>query len=346
MTIPVRRAEISLQYNSADISADVAPYLLAFDYSDVFNSKSTDDLHVVVEDKDDLWKTGWFPQRGAKLRASLTCHDWPGGKVLDCGSFEIDSIESIGPPNICVISALAVGITSSIRRQKVSKAWENITFGAIAAEVAGKHGFELVYVSTIDPQIDRFDQREQTDMEMLGQLCDNHGFGIKATDGKLLIYEEAFYDTRAPEVTFTRNANGYKNHRLCVSSTDVYSACEVQYIDPKQRLLIKYTYKPEAGGWQNEPPPSGHILKINQRCTCEAEAERLAKSALRDQNKQEVPGTLVMLGDPGVRSGFVSNLVNYGKFDNGTYMIEKARHRYDKKGGYVTTAELRGTLVY
>lgn len=345
-TKPVRRAKLSLSYASADISEDISTMLESFDYNDIFDSKSTDDITVVLEDRNGLWRSDWFPSRGAKLTAKLECLDWPGGKVLDCGSFEIDSVRFNGPPNICTIGALAVGVTSAIRREQVTKAWEHITVQEIAQETASKHGFALVYDSSVNPKIVRYDQREQTDMELLGELCDNNGLGIKVSNDSILIYEEKIYDQRAPTKTFTRNADGYISHTLAAESSDIYVACEVKYLDPQERVLITYRHEPGASEWSSEKPPSGFTLKLNQRCECQADAERLAKSALRDQNKREVTGSIVTLGDPDVDSGMVVALKNFGNFDNGKYLVERARHHWDKQGGYESTAEVRGTLDY
>lgn len=344
--VPVRRAKLHLTYDSADISEDIASMLESFDYNDIFDSKSTDDITVVLEDRNGLWCSDWFPSRGAKLTAKLKCLDWPGGKVLDCGSFEIDSVRFSGPSNTCTIGALAVGVTSAIRRQQVSKAWENIKVKEIAEEVASKHGFSLVYDSSVNPKIVRYDQREQTDMELLGELCDNNGLGIKVSHDSILIYEEKIYDQRAATKTLTRNADGYIRHDINVESSDIYVACEVQYLDPQQRLYITHRHEPAASEWSSEKPPSGFTLKLNQRCESKADAERLAKSALRDQNKREVTGSIVTLGDPDTDSGMIVGLAEFGKFDNGKYLVGRAHHHWDKRSGYETAAEFRGTLDY
>ncbi|MCD8139329.1 MAG: hypothetical protein LUE17_06055 [Planctomycetaceae bacterium] len=346
MAKPVRRSELTLCYNTQDISADIAPYLLSFDYTDVVDGKQTDSLTIVLEDTGGLWSLNWFPERGATVKASLTCHDWPGGKILDCGTFEIDALDFAGPPSTCTISALAVGITSSLRRERVSKAWDNINVREIADEVAKKHEFALEFDSDINPLIDHFDQREQSDMELLTVLCENHGLELRITDRTIVIFEQLKRDSQPPTIVFTKNANGYTHHHFRVDSADIYTACEVKYFDPTQKLPIVYRYDAEASQWSGERPPSGYVLKIHDRCTCESEAEIRAKAALREQNKREVTGTIGYVGDPGIKAGEVAALEGYGKLDAGRYLVEKAVHKRDQKGGYTTTAELRGTVGY
>lgn len=341
----VRRAQVSLTYNSVDISADVAPYLLSFEYNDVMDGSATDDISITLEDKDGLWLDKWFPERGATIEAGLSCLDWPGGGSMACGSFEIDRIGHGGPPDACSIGAIAVGVSSSLRREKVTKAWEHAPIEQVAWEIARKHGLELEF-ETDGPGItfDRLDQREQTDMEFLRGLCDNNGLGIHIRNKTLRVFEHLKYDSMAPELRFTRNADGYIGHSLDFSSADVYSACTVQYLEPQQRMLISYTYP--SGEEAGEMPAVGQVLKINQRCNSEAEAMVLAKAALRERNKQEIRVSMDFLGDLTVNAGKVAEIEGFGRLDARRYMVERASHRYDKQGGYTTSAEMRGALQY
>ncbi len=282
---PVRNAFVSLTYNSADITAAVEPFLLSMKFDDTAKSEESDSIELEFEDTKDNWKNTWFPQRGAKIKATLTCVDWPEGGTLDCGSFEIDKVKHSGPPSTCRIYGLALGIRSAIRRQEQTKAWENITLRAIATEVTGNHGFELVYDSKIDPQFDRYDQREQSDIDMLLELCKRNSLGLKATNGKIAIFEEPLYDQQAPKITFRRDDHECKSYDLDAKSADFYTACEVQYLDPKQRYYINYRFNAPDSDWSQGKPPTEYVLKINKRCATRAEAEALAKSELRHQTK-------------------------------------------------------------
>ena len=179
MNKPVRRAELSVAYNSTDISTDIAPMLESFDYEDVVDGKTSDNIGIGVDNKDGRWYGDWLPDRGATLEATLTCRDWPGTKILKCGIFEIDDIDFGAVPNVCTISAVSVGISSAIRREEKTKPWESIDLRTIAAEIAGKHGFGLEYDSGINPQYERRDQREQTDLQFLISLLDDNGLAIE-----------------------------------------------------------------------------------------------------------------------------------------------------------------------
>jgi len=134
---------LSLVYEGKDISQDVWAFITSFKYVDRTIRDKMDDISVTFQDVPALWRTGWFPEQGAKFKAAIQTRNWfkPGDNIRprECGTFEIDDLQSFWPPATFTVSAIAVGITNSIRRQENTKAWENVTVQAIAQEIAGKH---------------------------------------------------------------------------------------------------------------------------------------------------------------------------------------------------------------
>jgi phage protein D len=214
--------------------------------------------------------------------------------------------------------------------------------------VAAKHGFELFFdVDKGPPKIDRYDQREQSDIDMLVELGDRYGLVVRISDKTIVIQEGLKQDKQAPSFTFER-ASGeiLRSPFFRIDSSDIYTACKVQYIDPNSRLLIAHTHEPGASEWSGQKPPSGYVLKVNRRCKDKAEAEVMAKAALREANKREVTGTIGSLGNPDIRAGLTARIKGWGKLDSAPYFVETVRHRFDKQGGYETTAEIRGVIDY
>ncbi len=348
MEQPTRRASLTVAYNSANITAELAPMLLGFEYVDVVAGEHSDSMSITVENSDNRWYGEWLPDLGATLSATLTCNHWPGGKVLQCGTFEIDGISFADRPNTCTLTALAIGVTSSLRHEQITKAWESISVREIATEVAGKHGFELFFdVDAEPPVIDRYDQREQSDIAMLIELGRRYGLVVRVSDKTIVIQEELKQDRQPPAFTFDRWGGEIVDSPTArLDSSRTYRACEVQYIDPKTRMLISHTHEPGASEWSGKKPPSGYVLKVNKRCYCEAEAEKMAKAALREANKREVARSLTSLGNPDIRAGLIAAIKGWGQLDNSRYFIEEARHRVDKSGGYEVTSEIRGVIGY
>lgn len=344
--IPVRRCKITVQYAGQNIAENVTEHIVSFDYTDVVDGEHTDSLNIIFADADGYWQNEWFPERGKVLKAAIVTRDWPGSKTLNCGTFELDDINYQGPPNTCAISALAVGVTTALRREKKNEGWESITLQQIAEKIASKHSFQLEYEGGQLEKIDRFDQRDQTDLELLALLSKKYGLGLQVTDKKIRIFDAAKRDGESADITFKRNAEGYIRHNLRIQSVDVYKGVQITYFDPVHKNPLAYYYDAEAGKWSNAKPPTGYILKLNERCQSESEAQRIAKAALRDKNKREVTGSITVMGDTDIRAGKTAKLEGFGKFDGGQYFIEKAPHRYDRLGGYETTAEIRGTIGY
>lgn len=335
-----------MRYNNKDISRYVESMLLSFDYTDVVDGKHTDSISAVFEDTDGYWAGSWFPDRGATLEADITVLNCPGGQTLECGTFELDEIVCSGPPSTCAIRGLAAGITSAFRRQKKNRGWNGATLQRIAQDIATGNDFQLEFTSGKNDEIDRFDQREQSDLEVLALLCEKYGLGFYVSKKTIHIFDPVQRESQAPKVTFTRNADGYISHSLRVSSSDVYKGVRIEYLDPTAADYFKYYYDAESGKWSTDKPPSGYILKLNERCSCRAEAERIGMAALRNANKYEASGNITGLGNTGLKAGVMAGLSGFGKFDGGTYFIEQVRHHYDKSSGYRSTVELRGGLGY
>lgn len=346
---PVRRARLILKYDNKDIARYVMPHLLSFDYTDVVDGKHTDNMSVMFEDSDGFWRGSWFPERGATLEAALTTKYWPGSKTLKCGRFELDDISYNYPPSVCAIGALASGITSALRRQKQHKTWEGVNIERIGQEIAAKHSFQLEYDAQ-NYEIDQFFQYEQSDLELLTLLCEKYGLGMQIIDKKIRIFDAVQSESQPPEMTIERKPTSKRGALVrCgirMGSSDVYTGVDIKYTDPTTKVPFIYRYDAEAGKWSFDKPPTGYILKVNERCRDQAEAERIGKAALRDANKREMTASITILGDPGIRAGMTVGLSGWGRFDGGQYYIDEARHHYDKQNGYETTMEIRGTLGY
>lgn len=345
-SIPVRRCKITVQYAGREVAENVTEHIVSLDYTDVVDGEHTDSLNIVFADADGHWQNKWFPERGKVLKAAIVTRDWPGSKELNCGAFELDDITYQGPPNTCAISGLAVGVTTALRREKKNEGWESITVEEIAQKIANNHGFQLEYEGGKLEKIDRFDQRDQTDIELLALLCEKYGLGLQVTDKKIRIFDAAKRDSESADITFKRNADGYIRHNLRIQSADVYKGVQITYFDPAHKNPIAHYFNAEAGKWSNVKPPTGYMLILNERCESKSEAERIGQAALRKKNKREATGSITVLGDQDIRAGKTAKVEGFGKFDAGQYFIEKAQHSYTRSGGYETVAEIRGTVGY
>ncbi len=332
-----RRASLEVFYNNINISSDLRPHLLNFQYTDNMSSQA-DDLQITLEDKDQLWSNDWFPDKGATLRAAITRENWNADNQkdrLDLGVFEIDEPEISGPPSTATIKALSIPEGSAaLRGEEKNKAWEGTTLSGIAGAIAGSNGMSLFFDSSYNPSFDRLEQTEQTDLEFLQQQCNDAGLSLKIAEKKIIIFDDAKYEAAAPVMVIERGVTPHGPYTGRTKLQGVYKACTVEYTDAKTKSTYKHTFTaPNA-------PKTGKTLHINQRVTSVGEAATLAKRKLRQENCTETEFSITLPGDTGLLAALTVELKSWGVFD-GKYIITQAVH---KGPGYQVSLTLRRCL--
>ena len=342
MNMKPRSAKLNLLYEGADISTEIRPYVTGFTFTDNSGGKA-DDLSVSLEDRDQLWKSGWYPSKGARLSASIVCSNWfeSGGSdlVLPCGQFEIDEIEmSAGAGDTVTLKAVSALVKNSIRKEKKTRAWENVQLSTIASDIAVEHSLTIQF-SGNDATYNRIDQREESDLKFLDRISEAEGNSLKIVDERIVIYSGVEYDRNPVSRTLVRGQSNLGRVNLRDKIADVYSACTVKYHDPKDKQLKTYTFTPP------DALATGELLQVNGAVESIAEAERRAKAKLRAKNKLERSGSISMMGDPRMMATMVLALSGFHRFD-GRYFIDTATHAFDRSGGYTTNLNIRGVLGY
>lgn len=331
-----RKARLKLQYDNKDISEDLAPYLLSFSYSDHSSGKA-DDLQISLEDRKGLWMGDWLPDKGATLKATLVTENWTEqGKTeeLPLGTFEIDAIDGKSSPSSVTIKALSIPESASLRGEEKTRSWEKVKLSTIAADIAGNAGFDLFYDTDEDPEEDRIEQTEQSDLAFLQKICEDAGLSLKVSDQQIVIFDEEKYEAMEPVLTIKRGQSWVLDHSFSTTTRDVYSACRVDYTSPKGKKSISYTYTAP------NKPATGKTLVVNQRVSSIAQAEKLARKKLRKQNRGETKMAFSLMGDIRLLAARTVMVEGYGKFD-GKYFIEEAEHA---GAGYKVKINLRRVL--
>lgn len=327
-----RRTALSLSYNGTDISADISGIIESLSYDDHAGGKA-DNLEVQLENRSGLWSGDWFPERGAMLDASLRLITAQSTETLPMGLFEIDEVDVSGPPSIVSIKAVSVPVSSSLRGQDKTRAWEKVKLSAIAADIANGAGVQLMYDTDDDPEYDRIEQSEQSDLSFLQKLCEDAALSLKVTGDKIVVFDDTKYESIDPIATITKDR--VTSYRLNAKTREIYKACLVEYHESKKKEGISYMYE------LPNPPPTGRVLRVNERVTTLSEAERLAKKRLRQKNKEEKTVEISMPGDAAMVAGVTVLLSGFGAFD-GKYYIDSASHRVSS--GYSCSLSLRRVL--
>jgi len=340
VSIPTRQAVLSLLYEGKDISANIAPFVLSFSYTDEAHGKA-DDLQVTLEDREHLWKGDWYPDKGAKLVASIRCLDWdkPGSSplVMRCGTFTVDEVELSGAPDTVSIKAVSAAVTTSLRQTKKTKAWENASLKQVAQDMADQNGLTLRYDGPDFP-FQRMDQRETSDLGFIKRMAEQRGMNLKVAEDSIILMSGKAGDARSPAKTLTRGESAIKSFRFKEKTEGVYGGGgQVNFANPVTKDTSSYVKGGSGRG--------GDTHRVNRRLDPLDDGVVLAEAEARGKNKQEFEGSLTLLGDPDLRAAMNVGVAGFGRFD-GTYAIETATHAYDRSSGYTTDLKLRKTLGY
>ena len=232
--IIMRQATVNIVYNKKDISTDIAPFLLSFEYIDNESHKA-DSINISLEDKNQLWMSSWLPAKGDTITASIITTDWmkPGETIsLPCGSFSVDEIEFSGPPHIVQIKGVSIPTTSTLRGETKTKAWERIDLKSIATDIAAASNMTIMYESAINPQYLRIDQVESSDLAFLQTLCEKACAALKVTSNMIVIFDERTYEAKSTVRDIDRTGGDVIQFNLKTKTAGTAKTAKVSYSDP------------------------------------------------------------------------------------------------------------------
>lgn len=328
--------QLKVIYNSADIAANLRRFTTGWTYTDNISGQA-DDLQLELRDDEQLWIGNWMPEKGALLTCKILRENWLKNQLekLELGLFEIDEVECSYPPSKATIKATSIPGSSALRGEDKNRAWEKTKLSVVSGNIASGAGVKLFYDTDDDPEYDRVEQTEESDLVFLSRLCKDAGLSLKISDSQIVIFDELKYEQQEPVTTIVKGASYIKSYNGKTMLTGQYKSCRVEYHDANKNQTIKHTFSPP------NPPNTGRVLVINERVASRKEAERLAKKRLRQENKSGVVFSITMMGDLLYVAGLTVNLSGFGSFD-GKYIIVQATH--DQRSGYEVRLELRKCL--
>lgn len=340
----MRRAAVTISIKGHDVTFDLMPYLISLSYTDKADEE-LDDLQIVLEDREGLWQGDWLPQAGDVIEASIWTENWREiGAVeeLPCGKFEIDEMElnSGVEGDTVTIKAVPAAVKSSLMSQKKTRSWEKTPITTVIADIAGAAGLDTLYRG---PELvyERVEQRQESDLEFMQRITNEQGLKLAVKSDRVVVYAGQAADQLEP-IQLRRLQPGdpdFREFSAKRTTEGIYTQCVVGYTKAADTETIENKYEPQI------PPTTGKVLYINKRIENQAQAERMAKAALRDKNRKEQTGSLSGMGDTRFRAGVVLDMQGWGKFDS-KYVIAQATHTYAVEGGYTSSVELEKALDY
>lgn len=353
-----RRAWLIVTYNGKDISESLAQYVLSFSYTDNLTGQ-VDDISITLEDRAELWEANWMPERGATLDITICTYNWSDlyseEQDLQLGKFEIDELEVSSAPNIVTIKAVAISISddSTLRSTLRSHTWENISVQKAANDIAWQNGMKLQWYCDDNPNIDKLEQNDESDLDVLQKICDDAGFALKVTTDTIIIFdvekfekEDVYAEYYHPGTTILNivenqpkpvQTDALLNYSFKAKIRDVYKKCHVKYAKDKDKSVIESTFVAP-----DKKEKEGATLEVHQQVSSQAEAERLAKKKLREKNCEEFTGSFSSDGNMGLCAGETIEMLGFGNF-SGKYIITQAKHDISSSG-FTSSVEIRKCL--
>lgn len=367
------KTTLSIFYEDTDISGEIASDLLAFSYTDCAEDEA-DEISITLKDPDGKWAGSWSPERGAKVSVAL--QGGIDGGMLMLPVMTVDRLAVSGAPRVFDLKAVSIPLDNTIRRTIKTRNFENLTLQAIAGQIAADAGLTLFFDSQIDPEYDRIDQRQESDLAFIKRLGDEAGVSVKVSDGQLILFDQAAYEAKEPIKTLILGQSPILGWSFELQQSERYRACTVKWRDIRQKtkdsagsakatamraakagevdiygsnfdssssgkkgaVKQKAEYV-EATFTDESVDESGQTYVLKKRCASYAEAERLAKAKLRELNLRQTTGSISLIGDPEMLAGSVVTLQGFGGMD-GNFIIERAVHSMDEQG-YRTEISVR-----
>ncbi len=260
-------------------------------------------------------------------------------KTLDCGLFELDSVDASGPPSVITIKATSLPFTTGVRQTKKHKAWESYYLSGIAKEMARNNGMTCMFLASQDPHYDRVEQFNVSDINFLSTLCHKAGISLKVSNGILVLFNQSEYEQKTAVKTIIRGDGSYSKWKLNTSEADCkYTSCRVSYTLPSGKCVEAVARVEDY----DADSKSNQQLEIHAYVSSISEAEDLAKKCLRLHNKYGRKASFTCPGDSIYHAGLTVNLEGFGAW-NGRYIIQQAKHQL-ARSGYTTQINLRKVL--
>ena len=339
--------EVRIWIEGVEATLNLGALLKSLRYTDTIESESDTCELTFYDEKHKLLKGG-VPLRGSSIELELK----QGDKVFNLGNFELDAIDYKSPPSECTLKLNSVPNSAKVRGEPKYRAWEQVTLKKIAQDIAYGAGLQLYY-EVEEIEFVRAEQSGESDLAFLNRLCRDNGLGLKVANKRIIIFDAAKFESKAPVDTIALDSSKLKNFNSNAKITAIYGDAEVNYTPSAvsdwlfsffgDNDFIKTLTGLDIGLNLNNGADS-MTLKIFENVNSDAEAERLAKGRLRDKNKNEWTLNLTLTGDFSYAAGQTLALENFG-YLNGKYMIKTATHSLNQQG-YVMQLQMNRCLNY
>ena len=332
-----RRVNCEIYINSKNVTKNLEDKILSISISDVLDGEACT-AEIELEDRERIFTADWFPNRGDTVKICFARNNWKGdGRIESCDFdfFELDEITNSFPPNKVKLKCTSIQGGSELKSNDKSRSWEKVKLSKIAKDIADDAKFELFFDAETDPDISRAEQKNESSLKFLHELCKKFGILVRVAEKKLILCSEEKLEAADAVIKFSYADQKIKSFNATATLSEIYSTAEVEYSHGKKNEKI-------SGKFEDKNKGGGKTLKIKKKVSSKAEADALAKKELRDKNKKEISVRLDCIGEFSYLAGNVVELDKSFGFYAGNYIIERANWKIGS--GFACNLDLRKCL--
>ena len=255
-----RIAYAEITADGVDISRAINESLESLVYTDA--NGEANELKITLDDVDGKWSGPWRIKAGMKLSLTIVTESWEKPGTIDrlpCGTFTVTGAKREKPPSIITVEAISLPVNSPVRREIHSRGWEDTTLSQVASDVAASGGLTSMFLFPSDHNLDRVDQRQESDLAFFTRLAADFGASVKVTGNLLVTYDEAEFEGKDPTLTVKDGVN-MLSASFWQDTSDTAKSATVSYKDPHSGKLVSETFKPEFADIM-----VGNDLVLNER---------------------------------------------------------------------------------
>lgn len=321
-----RSVETEILYNGAEVGLSYK--LETLSYTDNASGTS-DEIVLTFEERSAAWiRDVLKPEKGADLDVTLYFNSWKadGDRLrYHCGNFTLDDLTYSAPPRRCTLKGVSIPANEGFKSTEVSKTWKDVTLRQIAEEMKAKYGMSDLYFwgTTPDP-IFTVEQDKEPDSTFLTKVCEQQGMFLKIYKKALVIFDKSIYE--AGEITRTFYESDFEEgYTWNDTLSGTYTGAKLTYTSmsgsrsKKKAETIAVTVG-DGPRW----------LELDSKVESEADAIRICKAKVNEENEKAVTITFSVLSDPNIVATCNIALSGMGAMD-GKYFVTKVMHRISGK---------------
>jgi uncharacterized protein involved in type VI secretion and phage assembly len=345
----------AIEVDGTPLSDDVMAALLEASVEDELNLPDAFEL-VFRDPLRKIIGAGGF-EIGKPLTISVVSEATPAGvRILD-GEITALEAEIERDQTLTVVRGYDKG--HRLQRGTRTETHLDVTYGDIAAKVAGRHGLQRGEGGTSSVVHEAVVQWNESDWEFLSALAAETGHEVVVVDGALHFREPASAEA-GPEEGDLQTATSRQlvaggnllRLRASVSGTEQVEEVKVRGWDPLAKEAVEGTARTAdavrsvvAGTGSSTLAGrlgGGTLVKVDLPVEKAELAQAAADSLVEQLGSAAVELDGAAFGNPDLRAGVTVSLSNLGAPFDGKYVLTSCRHVYDPVHGYVTSFRVSG----